>query len=101
LQIATERIGVSDPVEIGIESEHVQHGNVGTDRDPHSAALDAPERHHGHAGALGNEFRRQAAAEPRRTDALPETSKAALDRGKQRCDTLCHANILAQHGSYR
>jgi len=95
LQIAPERIGVRDPIEISIEAEHVQHGGVRTDRDAHPAALDAPKRHDGHPGSLGNQFRRQAAPQPRSPDALSKVRKPAFNRREECSDALRHAIILA------
>ena len=98
LEIATERIGLCDGIEIAIESENVQSGDVSADCHPHPAALDAAQGHQRHACPLRSELRREPPAEPGRADAFAEAGETALQRWQQRGYTLSHAVILAHKG---
>jgi hypothetical protein len=80
LEIATERIGRRYRFEVAVEPKNVQNGRIRADRDAHAADLNVPQRRHGHAGSLRDEFRREPAPKPSRADPFTETRQTAFHR---------------------
>ena len=95
LEIVTERVHRGDGIEIAVKPENVQNGGIGADCDAHAAALQVPQRHHGHTSPLGDQFCRETPPKASGPDSFTETREPAFHRREQRRDSLCHAIILA------
>jgi hypothetical protein len=95
LEITTEGIDRRDRIEITVKPKNVQNGRIRADCDPHAAAFNVSQRHHGHTGPLRDELCREPASKPSRADPFTETRKPAFHRREQRSYALSHAIILA------
>ncbi len=84
LQLAPELVVAADQAEVLLEAERVQHVGDRAERDARVAALDGAQRRSRHAGALGDERRRQLPTQARQPDVGAQRLEQALDRGQRR-----------------